>query len=120
MSTAKQIAANRRNAQKSTGPRTTEGKAKTRLNPLKHGLTETIVLPFENPDDYRELQQSVLDDLRPKALSSKSSSSASSSVTGSPNEWTAPSAPGCRASTTCTSQKASNAPKNPKPTLNPT
>ena len=47
MSTPKQIAANRRNAQKSTGPRTTAGKAKTRLNPLKHGLTaETIVLPF--------------------------------------------------------------------------
>ena len=69
MSTAKQIAANRRNAQKSTGPRTTEGKAKTRLNPLKHGLTaETIVLPFESADDYRELQQAVLDDLQPQGI----------------------------------------------------
>ena len=69
MSTAKQIAANRRNAQKSTGPRTAEGKAKTRLNPLKHGLTaETIILPFENPDDYRELQQAVLDDLQPQGI----------------------------------------------------
>ena len=69
MSTPKQIAANRRNAQKSTGPRTAEGKAKTRLNPLKHGLTaETIVLPFESPDDYRELQQSVLDDLQPQGV----------------------------------------------------
>ena len=69
MSTSKQIAANRRNAQKSTGPRTAEGKAKTRLNPLKHGLTaETIVLPFESPDDYRELQQSVLDDLQPQGV----------------------------------------------------
>ena len=61
MPTASQIAANRRNAQKSTGPRTAAGKAKTRLNPLKPGLTaETIVLPFESPDDYRELQQAVL------------------------------------------------------------
>ena len=69
MSTPKQIAANRRNAQKSTGPRTAKGKAKTRLNPLKHGLTaETIVLPFESPDDYRELQQSVLDDLQPQGI----------------------------------------------------
>ena len=69
MSTPKQIAANHRNAQKSTGPRTPEGKAKTRLNPLKHGLNaETIVLPFENPDDYLELQQAVLDDLQPKGI----------------------------------------------------
>ncbi len=69
MSTAKQIAANRRNAEKSTGPRTAEGKAKTRLNPLKHGLTaETIVLPFESQADYNELQQSVLDDLQPKGV----------------------------------------------------
>ena len=69
MSTAKQIAANRRNAQKSTGPRTAEGKARTRLNPLKHGLTaETIVLPFESADDYRELQLSVLGDLQPQGV----------------------------------------------------
>ena len=69
MPTPKQIAANRRNAEKSTGAGTEEGKAKTRLGPLKHGLTaETIVLPFESKDEYRELQQSVLDDLRPKGL----------------------------------------------------
>ncbi len=53
MSTPKQIAVNRRNAEKSTGPRTAEGKAKTRLN-LKHGLTaETILLPFESQHDFR-------------------------------------------------------------------
>ncbi|QEH38486.1 hypothetical protein OJF2_70890 [Aquisphaera giovannonii] len=38
MATAAQIAANRRNAQKSTGPRTKAGKARSRLNGLKHGL----------------------------------------------------------------------------------
>ncbi len=69
MPTAKQKAANRRNAQKSTGPRTPEGKAKTKLNALKHGLTaETIVLPFESAADYDELRQSVLDDLKPKGI----------------------------------------------------
>jgi hypothetical protein len=34
----RQILANRRNAQKSTGPRTAAGKAKVRVNALKHGL----------------------------------------------------------------------------------
>jgi hypothetical protein len=39
MATEKQIEANRRNAQKSTGPRSEEGKSKSRVNGYKHGLT---------------------------------------------------------------------------------
>jgi hypothetical protein len=38
MATEKQIAANRRNALKSTGPRTESGKAVSRCNALCHGL----------------------------------------------------------------------------------
>jgi hypothetical protein len=38
MSTHEQFEANRRNAQKSTGPRTVEGKRHASLNALKHGL----------------------------------------------------------------------------------
>ena len=38
MATQKQIEANRKNAGKSTGPRTAEGKQKSRMNSLKHGL----------------------------------------------------------------------------------
>jgi hypothetical protein len=46
MATEKQIRANQLNAQKSTGPRTEEGKPQSRRNALKHGLTGAgIVLP---------------------------------------------------------------------------
>jgi hypothetical protein len=38
MATERQIAANRRNAQSSTGPRTAEGKSASRFNALKHGV----------------------------------------------------------------------------------
>jgi len=44
-----QYEANLKNAQKSTGPKTAEGKAKSRANSLKHGLTgDGIVIPTED------------------------------------------------------------------------
>ena len=47
--------ANRRNSQKSTGPKTDSGKARSSKNALKHGMTsQDIVLPNENPQDYRD------------------------------------------------------------------
>jgi hypothetical protein len=46
MSSERQISANRRNAEKSTGPRTPEGKAAVARNALRHGLRAEKVLAF--------------------------------------------------------------------------
>ncbi len=44
MATEKQIAANRANAQKSTGPKTAAGKLKSRRNAYRHGLSSPLRL----------------------------------------------------------------------------
>ena len=58
MATAAQIEANRRNCQKSTGPRTDDGKNRSRLNALDHGCrANMMVLPTEVFGEYEnELQ----------------------------------------------------------------
>ena len=56
MATQSQIDANRRNAQKSTGPKTQEGKAKSRRNALRHGLTaKACMLADEDPNDLLDM-----------------------------------------------------------------
>jgi hypothetical protein len=66
MATQKQIEANRRNAQKSTGPKTEEGKAKARFNALKHGMTaEVAVLPHEDNVSYEELRRTTIESYQP-------------------------------------------------------
>ena len=63
MSSLKQIAANRRNALKSTGPATEEGKRHSRCNAMRHGLTaETIITPLEDPQDYEAFEAGVISD----------------------------------------------------------
>ena len=52
MTSLKQIEANRRNALKSTGPATAEGKQRSRCNAVRHGLTaETVIAVLENSED---------------------------------------------------------------------
>jgi hypothetical protein len=56
MTTSKQSDANRQNAQRSTGPRSPEGKAASRFNALKSGIdAKTQVIPGENPDQLEAL-----------------------------------------------------------------
>ncbi|NLX12734.1 MAG: hypothetical protein GXY44_03655 [Phycisphaerales bacterium] len=66
---ARKRAANRRNAQKSTGPQTPEGKAVVSRNAVRHGLlAQHIVLaedPNENPADFNQLLEQLMDQYRP-------------------------------------------------------
>ena len=56
MTSVKQLKANRRNAMASTGPKTMEGKNRSRRNSFKHGLTaETIVTFHEEAADVKSL-----------------------------------------------------------------
>lgn len=63
MSSLKQIEANRRNALKSTGPTTPDGKERSRCNALRHGLTsETIIATLEDAEDYQAFEAAVTSD----------------------------------------------------------
>ena len=59
--------ASRRNAQKSTGQKTDEGKAKLRFNALKHGMTaQSILLPGDDGQAFASRLRYLLEDLQPR------------------------------------------------------
>ena len=59
--------ANRKNAQKSTGPKTAEGKVRSRANSYKHGLTgDGIVLDHEDKDEIRRRADALITDMAPR------------------------------------------------------
>src|SRR3974390_615018 len=63
MSSLKQIEANRRNALKSTGPTTEEGKEHSRRNAVRHGLSaETVIADLEDAEDYQAFEAAVIAD----------------------------------------------------------
>ncbi len=66
MTTEKQAAANRRNARKSTGPRTEKGKAVSKRNSVNHGLlARNAVLPGEDAGDLEVLHRRLTEQFAP-------------------------------------------------------
>ena len=65
------IAANRRNAKRSTGPTSPAGKAKVRCNALKHGLTgEGVALPGEDQAEITQRYEDLSREMRPSTAES--------------------------------------------------
>ena len=66
MTTRAQMKANRKNAKKSTGPRTEQGKTRVAKNALKHGLlARDTVLPGEDPAEFDSQLSALEDDIQP-------------------------------------------------------
>jgi hypothetical protein len=67
MASEAQIAANRRNATKSCGPKTEGGKQIARLNALSHGLTAQIaMLPEEDVAEYEARREDFFEMYKPR------------------------------------------------------
>ena len=63
MTSLRQIESNRRNALRSTGPKTDTGKQRSARNAVRHGLTaETVIEPLEDPEDYKAFEQAITAD----------------------------------------------------------
>jgi hypothetical protein len=63
MTSYRQIEANRRNALKSTGPKTDAGKQASRRNAVRHGLTaETVIGALEDAEDYKAFEAAITAD----------------------------------------------------------
>jgi hypothetical protein len=63
MTSFRQVEANRRNARRSTGPITEEGKQRSRCNAVRHGLTaETVIGGLEDAEDYQTFEATIIAD----------------------------------------------------------
>lgn len=66
MTTTKQVKANQINSQKSSGPKTPQGKEKSSINAYKHGvLSHRLFLDDESPEEYQQLLDGLQESLKP-------------------------------------------------------
>lgn len=66
MITTKQAKANKSNAQKSTGPKTAEGKANAKMNAETHGLlSQFALMPGEDTDQFEALRTMLFEEFQP-------------------------------------------------------
>ena len=66
MATEAQIKANQENAKKSTGPLTEEGKHRSSMNAITHGIFSTIpLLPGENLEQFKLLEEEIIKAYQP-------------------------------------------------------
>jgi len=69
MTSPQQTAANQRNAQHSTGPRSAEGKARAAANSTRHGFrSQTVLLPTDDPQEYAALLDLLTAEHQPQEL----------------------------------------------------
>src|ERR1041385_6694271 len=69
MATVAQIAANRLNAQKSTGPRSVDGKLASSMNALKHGIdAASVLIPGEDPALYERIAADYRSQIDPEGV----------------------------------------------------
>src|SRR5712692_9549229 len=67
MTSARQLEANRRNALRSTGPSTVNGKHASRRDALRHGFTaETVLESMENAEAYRAFEAAIVSEYLPR------------------------------------------------------
>jgi hypothetical protein len=68
MASEAQKAANRRNAKNATGPRTPEGKARSRMNAVKWGLSSLsglLLMPGESEQELEAFEEALRADMKP-------------------------------------------------------
>lgn len=66
MASEKQVSANIRNAAKSTGPKTVNGKLRSRRNAIRHGLTAaTVVTAIEDVEEFEHFAAAISADYQP-------------------------------------------------------
>ena len=69
MTSFRQIEANRRNALKSTGPKTELGRHASRRNAVRHGLTaETVIGALEDAQQYKAFEATITAEYGPQSF----------------------------------------------------